>query len=78
MESSIVVERITVDSAFFETVMKEGHASLLCLWHVAMQKLLASGIRGTHAVADCKDIEPHSSTKPTDDGKQEDEDYSRV
>ena len=67
-ESSIEVERITVDSAFFRNSNERG-PSLLHLCHAAMQRLLASGIRGNHAVADCKGIKPHSSKKPTDDSK---------
>ena len=73
-ERGIAVERITIDSTFFETIIKEVH-------HFFVYGMLPEIVGKWYTrkpVADSKGIVPHSSTKPTNDGKKEEEDYSRV
>ena len=67
MERGITVERIIVDSAFYETIMGEVH-------HFFVYDMLLKIVRKWYKrkpVADCNGIAPISSMKATDDGKQE-------
>ena len=71
----ITIERITVDCAFFETIMREVH-------HFFVYGMLPEVVGKWYTrkpVADCNGVVPIScSTKATDHGKQENEDYTRV